>query len=296
MQKLMRMSVAAIVLVCLAAAPARAQNREHQQMAAELRMLQEQQQQLQLAVAQLLAQLTESLKTINARIDEASRATIKGFADQELSLKGVANDLSVIRERTQDTNTRIQGLSDEVEALNMTVASIPSLLTQATPVTLATPGVEPAATPAAPSVSAQPASTQAPSTVGLSPQRMYDTAWADYTSGQFTLAITGFEQLLRTFPMTARADDGQFLIGESYSGLFRWDDAIAAYNRVIQNYPTGDQIPLAYYKRGIAQERLVQIDAARSSFEQVIKRYPESDGARLAKQGLDRLRPQTAPR
>ncbi len=294
MQKMIMMSGAAMSLVCLAAAPSLAQNREHQQMAAELRMLQEQQQELQLAVSQLLVQLTESLKTINARIDEASRATTKGFADQELSLKGVANDLSVIRERTQDTNTRIQGLSDEVEALNMTIATIPSLLTQAVPSVPADPAADPAV--GAPAGAAPPAPAPAPSTVGLSPQRMYETAWADYTAGQYTLAITGFEQLLRTFPMTARADDAQFLIGESNSGLLRWEDAIGAYNRVIQNYATGDQVPLAYYKRGIAQERLGQVDAARSSFEQVIKRYPESDGARLAKQGLDRLKPQTAPR
>jgi TolA-binding protein len=32
-----------------------------------------------------------------------------------------------------------------------------------------------------------------------------------------------------------------------------------------------------------------QIDAARASWETVVKMYADSDGARLAKQGLDRL-------
>jgi tol-pal system protein YbgF len=291
MNKIISITGAAFALLWLGEPPVLAQNREHQQMAAELRMLQEQQQQLSLALAQLVQQMAESLKAVNARIDETNKATLKASADQELSLKGMGSDLSVIRERTQDTNNRIQALSDEVQALNMTLASLPSLLSQAAPVAPVDP-LNPAPATGGPA----PVVAAAPSTAGLSPQRMYDTAFADYTAGQYTLAITGFEQLLRTFPMTERADDAQFYIGEAQSQLLRWADAIAAYNRVIQNYPMGDQVAMAYYKRGIAQERFGQIDAARTSFEQAIKRYPESDGGRLAKQGLDRLRPQPATR
>ena len=291
MKKITTIAGAAVALLWLGP-PVFAQNREHQQMAAELRMLQEQQQQLSLALAQLVAQMTESLKAVNARIDETNKAAIKASADQELSLKGMGTDMSVIRERTQDTNNRIQALSDEIQALNMTLASLPSLLTQAAPGTPVDPLSPTAPTAGAPASVVPPA----PSTAGLSPQRMYDTAWADYTSGQYTLAITGFEQLLRTFPTTERADDAQFWIGEAQYGLSRWEDAIAAYNRVIQNYPMGDIVDQAYYKRGLVQERIGQVDAARTSFEQVIKRYPESNGARLAKQGLDRLRPQPATR
>ena len=65
---------------------------------------------------------------------------------------------------------------------------------------------------------------------------------------------------------------------------------------MIQNYPgTEHPCPTAYYKRGLAQERLGQIDAARASWETVVKSFPDSDGARLAKQGLDRLARQHAP-
>ena len=69
------------VLACglaLAAVPAAAQNREHQQQAAELRILQEQQQQLSLG----LAQIAEALKALNARLDEVTASNRKGFADQ----------------------------------------------------------------------------------------------------------------------------------------------------------------------------------------------------------------------
>jgi peptidoglycan-associated lipoprotein len=67
-----RLAVAAACVLALAAHPA-AQNREHQQQAAELRILQEQQQQLSVAIAQL----TDALKALNTRLDEAAAATAK---------------------------------------------------------------------------------------------------------------------------------------------------------------------------------------------------------------------------
>ena len=277
-----RIPVVAAALLATAS-PAAAQNREHLQMAAELRMLQEQSQQLALA----LAQLNEALKAVNARIDASDEATRKLFADQALLQKNIAGDLSVIRERTQDTTTRLGYLSEEIDALR---TSLPTLLTQQ-------PAVAPApvdpADPNAPAVAAPVATpapvTAAPSTLGLSPNRLFETAHADYTAGQYTLAITGFEQMIRTFPQSERADDAQLYIGDAHYAQNRWGEAISAYNAVIQNYPRSDQLPMARYKRGMAQERLGQPDAARASWEEVIKLHPESQPALLAKQGLDRL-------
>ena len=85
------------------------------------------------------------------------------------------------------------------------------------------------------------------------------------------------------------ADDAQFLIGETYYAQNKWMDAIAAYNAVIQNYPMGNAVPEAYYKRGLAQERLGQLDDARESWNTVIQMAPDSDAGRLAKQNLDRV-------
>jgi len=58
---------------------------------------------------------------------------------------------------------------------------------------------------------------------------------------------------------------------------------------VIANYPKGDRVPDAYYKRGIALSAIGQTDRARESFETLMKLYPEVDLARLAKQQVDRL-------
>jgi TolA-binding protein len=58
---------------------------------------------------------------------------------------------------------------------------------------------------------------------------------------------------------------------------------------VITNYPKGDRVPDAYYKRGIALSAMGQADRAKESFEALMKNFPDHDMARLAKQQLDRL-------
>jgi tol-pal system protein YbgF len=295
MDKIPRIRALGLALSVAVIRPAAAQNREHLQMAAELRIVQEQQQQFAIALARLAEALAEATKAVNARIDETNSTWRKGLVDQNEALKGVGLDVNAIRERTMDTATRIGTLGDEVDALRRTVAALPSLITQSVQaLQAALPAPLDAADPTAPASASPAASAPAPgpavpSTAGLSPTRLYDTAWADYTSGQYKLAISGFEQFVRTFPASERADDAQQLMGDALYALNQFADAIAAYTIVIQNYPKGDQAPMAYYKRGLMQERLGQLDAARASWELAVKLYPESEGARLAGQGLTRV-------
>jgi tol-pal system protein YbgF len=272
------------------AMPAAAQNREHQQMSAEMRMLQEQAQQLAITLATLNQALAESLKALNGRLDAANEATRKIFADQKLLIDNIANDVRVIRERTDDTNVRIASLREELEALRTTVQALQSAaVAPPQPLEPAAPVDPNAPAPAAPPPVAQPASAPLPSTAGLSPTRLFETARADYFAGQWASAISGFEAFLRAFPRSEQADDAQFNIGEAYFAQNKWPEAVAAYNQVIQTYPGTNAVPDAYYKRGMAQERMGQADAARASWQAVAKVFPDSDAGRLAKQNLDRL-------
>lgn len=285
-QTIGRAACALVLQLALVPASA-AQSRETMQLMGDVRMLQEQTQQLALAVAALTESLTTALKTINGRLDEAANTTRKGFADQKLVIDGMAADLRVMRERVDDTNVRISTLGQEVEALR---TSIPVAQAAAPPVPV--DPSDPSAPPPAPS---QPAPPPTPSTAGLSPTRMYETAFADYAAGQYALAIAGFEAFLKTFPRSEMADDARFFVGEAYYLQSRFPDAIAAYNQVIQNYSGSNSVPLAYYKRGLAQQGLGQLDAARASWETASTNFPDSDAGRLAKQGLDRLGRTAAP-
>jgi tol-pal system protein YbgF len=273
------------ILVAIGAAPASAQSREQRLMMADIRMLQQQTQELQVAIATLTQALQDQIKTVNTRLDTANDAMRKGFADQKVTIDDMGKDLRAIRERVDDTNVRVSNVREEIEALRNSIPVAPPI--SAAP---AVPVGDPNAPPAPAPTTGAP-----PSTAGLSPTRMFDTARADYAAGQWSLAITGFDAFLKTFPRSEMADDAQFLIGETYYAQNKWMDAIAAYNAVIQNYPMGNAVPEAYYKRGLAQERLGQIDAARESWNTVIQVAPDSDAGRLAKQNLDRVARRPTP-
>lgn len=276
-----RITLSLVALALLAStAPAGAANREHEQILADIRMLQEQNQRLQLA----LVTLADALKTVSAKIDESNAATRKGFADQKLFTDAVGGDLRVLREKLDETNVRLTSLSQDVDGIREIIPqSVPAT---AVPLVPGDPNAPPTAGATPPAVTAAPM----PTGTGTTPKRLYDTAYADYTAGQWSLAVQGFETYLKTYPKSDLADDALYYVGESHSGDSRFREAVAAYERMIRDYPQSDQLPEAWYKVGITYERLAQPDKARAAYEFAVKAFPESnDAVRLSKQRLDGL-------
>lgn len=282
-------SFAVIVAIALTIpVTAAAADKTHQQLMAEIRMLQEQQQQLQ----QMLGSLADTLKVVTSKLDEQTNANRKGFADQKLLIDNVAEGVRVLREKSDDTNVRLSSMTQEIEAMRQTIASMPAPGAVA-PGAEAPAGAEttPPTQPTGGAVPAQPPTSTAttPNTANVSPQKMYDASFADYTAGQWDLAVMGFETYIRMFPRTDKTDDAQLNIGNSLYGAGKNREAVAAYQKVISDYPTSDSVPVAYYKLGLTYEALKQVDLAKKSYETVIQKYPTAYEAILAKQRLDNL-------
>jgi len=280
MQRIRFLTLGLALLAIATSVPLEAANKEHQQMMADLRMLQQQTQTLQ----QHLTALTDALTKVSALLDEQAKTNRKAFADQKLLVDGVATDLRVIREKVDENNVRLGSLSQEVDAVRVAQTANP-------PAAVSTVPVDPAAAAAAaqnPQTGTNNPVPVVPSP-GQSPQRMFETARADYYAGSWSLAISGFENYIRTFPKSDLADDAQYYIGETYYSSSRFREAVTAYDRVIANYPTSNTLPDAYYKRGLALNSLKEVAQARESWEFVVKTYPDSDAGRLARQALDRI-------
>jgi tol-pal system protein YbgF len=254
-------------------------------------MLQEQNQQLSLAFQQAM----EAIKAVNGRFDAAMEAMRKGFADQALATKNMAGDVGTIAERARDSDTRLRTLSDEIKALQATLTALAGSLAQGSPSTALPPDPNAPATATGPSTPSLPPTVGVtlPETLGQSPARMLQKAKGDYDAGQYTLAITGFEQLIRTFPDTEAAIEGQYWIGESLLYLNRNSEAVTAFNTALQKGPRGQYAPSALFKRGVAQEKLGDVANAQASYEQTMKQFPNASEATLAQQRLAKLVPPT---
>ena len=282
------MKQTAILLVSMlalaAAAPASAANKEHQQLMADLRILQEQTQLLQNA----LGTLTDALKAVNTRIDQQTETNRKAFADQKLVIDNLTNDVRVIREKLDDNNVRIGSLSQEVDALRQQL--------QQAPAPRPTPTTEPAPPPGGGSAAAPPPAPPAPG-IGLppaatvaSPQKLWDAAYSDYTSGNYDLAVIGFESYIKTFPKSDMAANAQVYICASYLNAKKDDKAVEACDVAIRQYPNASGIPEAFYRKGVALRDVRDLSNARSTWEELVRRYPDSTAAQLAKQELEKMK------
>src|SRR5262245_39101980 len=195
-----------VALLATFARPAAAADKETRQMMADIRILQEQSQQLQNQIQALIATLNESIKAVNARVEDQTNANRKSLADQKLVIDTMANDLRVLREKVDDNNVRVGSLGQEIDALRQSVSSMNS----PRPFGSSEP---PAADPSASAGGAAPdAPLPAPvgaAAVGASPKKLLDGALADYYAGQYDLAAMGFESYVRTFPQSTEAPEAQ---------------------------------------------------------------------------------------
>jgi tol-pal system protein YbgF len=243
---------------------------------ADLRILQEQSQLLQ----NMVATLAEAIKAVNARIDQQAETDRRTAADAKLLIDTLTKDLSIVREKADDTNVRAGSISQEIDALRQLVQQ--ALARQSTSVDPTTPASTTASsTTPAPGITAPPTTS-----TGASPTRTYDQAYSDFTAGLYDLAIDGFEAFLRDFSTATQAPNAQFYIGQAYLNDAKYDKAVAAFEKLIRLYPASSRVPEAYYSKGIALRSLKQVDQARASWETVTKNYPDSPAASLAKQAL----------
>jgi len=276
-------AVAALVLalayMALTPATPAAADREHQQIMADLRILQEQTQQLQA----LMTDLGEALKAVNSRIEDQTSLERKAFADGKVQMDTMSGDLRIVREKVDETNVRLGTISQELESIRDAIPEPGAF--QQVPVNVdpnAPPGTTPGGTASSP-----PPSTTTPANTRVQPQQLWGQAWGDYTGGNYSIAIQGFQAFLTSFPKHTQAHEAQLYIAESLAWEKKDMEAVAAYDRVIANYPGSPSVPTAYYKRGMAFERLGESVRARESYDALIKQFPDSQQAVLAKQRLE---------
>ena len=264
----------AVVMLVPAVASANA-DKEHKLIMAEIRMLQEEQQQ----VRQTLASLADTLKAINARMDADAARYQKAFADQKLAVDGLAETTRVLREKADETTVRLSTMSQELQSLRQSMASMS-----------APPPLTPTTDPAAADPAAAPGSSANTAPTNLSPTVFWDRVYATYTAGQFDLSIEGFQQYIRAFPTSPRAAEAQLYVGHSYYSAGKYPEAAAALQKVISDYPQSSSVAEAYYKLGSTYEAMKQFEPARRAFETVVKNYATTHYATLAQQALVRVR------
>jgi len=272
--------LAALLIATIAAVPAAAQSRSEAILLGELRQNQEQLTRL----AAIVSQLAEQMKALDKRLADQETATSKGFADQRVTITGLQSTMQTMREKLEDSALRTTQTTQEIaavrEGVRMLYDQVSVLIGLLQPPTAASE-------PAAAGTSATPRLPQMPA----SPASLMNPAMADYLQGRYTLAIEGFEEVIKTFPASTEAAKAQFYIGESYNAGSKAKEAVAAYDKVIANYKDNEYARDAMYMKGVTLlDKLKNPTQARATWEALIKQYPNSNQAINAEQGLKKIK------
>jgi tol-pal system protein YbgF len=127
------------------------------------------------------------------------------------------------------------------------------------------------------------------STTSAGTSELFGNARADYMAGNYALAVKGFTAYLDSAPQSSNAASAQYYLGESYRLDGKLNEALTAYDGLIAQHSTSEQVPLARVRRAEVLSRLGRVKEARAEYEFVVKNTPNSDAAVLAKQRLAAL-------
>ncbi|MGE5488056.1 MAG: tetratricopeptide repeat protein [bacterium] len=124
---------------------------------------------------------------------------------------------------------------------------------------------------------------------GVSADSLYANALRDKESGNYDLALEGFNNYLRFFGNTESAPNAQYYIGEIQFQQKNYDAALQAFDSVLERYPENPKTLDALFMKGRTLVLRGERTAGADEFQQVITRAPRSALAEQARAELRKL-------
>ena len=118
---------------------------------------------------------------------------------------------------------------------------------------------------------------------------LYASARRDFDTGKYDLARQEFSDYMKYYPDTDLAGNAEFYEGEISFAQGHYQDAVAAYDRVLLDYPKSFKLAPARLKKAFALLEMGQQAAAIRELREVERRNPGTDEARRAAAKLHEL-------
>ena len=221
----------------------------------------------------LLQQSLDKTDKLNAGIAVLERNLAKQTTDVSTPVTATASrvetlqgQVGALREVLEEIRTRMGRVEQQVGDIKTQVTTLPP-----------------------PSFGSEPALEGSAAAGATSAETLFNSAFADYTRGNYDLAREQFDQYLRLYSSTVRAPEAQYYIGAIAYQNGQYDEALRHFDMVLERYPVGVISADAQFKKGMALLRLERADDAAREFQAVIDRYPNSNVAPAAQGQIDQL-------
>ena len=260
---------------------------------------------LQTGVNQLI-QGQQAMQTAITQNNAVERTLIEQSIE---SVNKLSTSMASVQKNTQDFSaasgarldtmgTQVQGLSDNVADLQARLGKFDQKLTdiqntlQNVDSKLASPAPPPI--PAASSAPGGPGPGPggALSTSAAPPASsdvLYSNGLRDINGKHYDLANQEFTDYIRFYGETDLASNAQFYLGEIAFMQGQYQQALDAYNKVIENYPKSFKTASARMRKGFCLAELGQKAAAIRELRTVVRQYPGTDEAKRSAAKLREL-------
>lgn len=231
----------------------------------------------------------EEVSKLNTNVSQQTEQLLKSNADTGVRLGELTVKMEQLQSKLEDTNRRLAQLSQQIAE---TQGDLARLRSPGAPGAsgMTAPQNPPGARPGASSgeIGSETTVVRAPAAGGAhpSPGELYDTSYADYTKGRYALAIQGFQEYLGAYPNTDLSDNAQYWIGECLYAQKKHKEAIAAFDKLLKQWPQSDKAAAALLKKAYALSELGQKAEAVVQLQYVMHEFPTAEESRLARARL----------
>ena len=263
--------------------------RDVAQLQDQIKQLQTSQDQKMAALEALVQQAIDQSKGVTAAVNALQKTTADRLAEQQTKLEA---PFAAVDSRLDQSAEDTRAIRENVAALNSRLNTLDSKLAD---ISSAVRAIAASAAPPPPPAANGAAAAPAPP-AGMTADGLWQNAFRDYSSGKDDLAMSEFTDYLKYFPQTENAAASQFYIGQIYDRAKQYDDAIEAFDAVLERYPDNPKTPDALYMKGVDLQKAGRKADAVTEFKDFLMRYPTHTLASNAQQHIRDLTAKPVPR
>lgn len=119
---------------------------------------------------------------------------------------------------------------------------------------------------------------------------LYSQALKDYTSGEYNLCISEFEEFIKRYPESEYIIDAKYFLADAYISIQNKEKAKTLFEEIIRDYPKSQKAKYSLLKMGEISIEEGNKEKAKKYYEEIIKSFPESEEAIKAKEKLKEIK------
>src|ERR1700690_1809928 len=219
-------------------------------------------------ITALLQQAIDTINKVNTNIALLDKSMSSPVAAVGTKVDSMAGEFQAMRVSLDDVSAKLAKLQQGLIDLNNTVKVISA----------------PPAPPAPAGGGATGAAGGPPA--GVTSEALYSNAMRDKDSGNYDIAQQEYMDYLNFYSTSEMAPNAQYYVGEIYYTRKDYENALQAFDAVLERFPDNNKTLDAMYMKGRTLFQMGERTKAANEFRAVYNRNPRSDLAAKAKAQL----------